>query len=77
MRVLRGYILELTWADGVVTTLDIEPYLWGPAFEPLRDPAVFEAVTVVPELGTVVWPNGVDISPQELRSKSRWAAPGS
>ncbi len=67
VRVLGGYLLELTWADGAVTTVDVEPYLHGPAFEPLKDPAVFAAVSVDSEAGTVVWPNGADLSPVELR----------
>jgi Protein of unknown function (DUF2442) len=73
VRVLGGYELELTWADGLVSTIDVEPYLFGPVFEPLRrDPAVFATVTVDPEAGTVVWPaTGADISPEELRLKSR------
>jgi hypothetical protein len=54
VRVLGGYELELTWADGLVTTIDVEPYLYGPVFEPLRrDPAVFATVTVDPEAGTI------------------------
>jgi hypothetical protein len=67
VRALGGYVLELTWADEAVTVVDVEPYLRGPALEPLRDPALFATVTVDPEAGTVVWPNGADISPQELR----------
>jgi hypothetical protein len=71
VRVLGGFVLELTWADGAVTTVDAEPYLWEPVFEPLRDPAVFATVTVEPEAGTLVWPKGADISPEELRRNSR------
>lgn len=70
VRVLDGYVLELTWADGAVTAIDDEPYLWG-ALAPLRAPALFAIVTVDPEAGTVVWSNGADISPEELRRRSR------
>jgi len=71
-RVLSGYVLELTWADGLVTNVDVEPYLWGPAFEPLREPSAFATVTVDTDAGTVVWPaTGADLSPEELRLKSR------
>jgi Protein of unknown function (DUF2442) len=55
-------VVELTWTDGSVTTVDAGPYLWGPVFEPLRDPAVSATVTIAPEAGTVVRPNGTDIS---------------
>jgi hypothetical protein len=35
-------------------------------FELLRDPVLFEQATVDSELGTVVWPNGADLSPEFL-----------
>ncbi|MGY1738373.1 DUF2442 domain-containing protein [Geodermatophilus sp. SYSU D00684] len=71
VRVLGNYVLKLTWADGVVMIVDVEPYLNGPALEPLRDPAVFATVTVDAEAGTVVWDNGADLSPEELRRVGR------
>jgi hypothetical protein len=70
VRVLDGYRLELTFSTGEVRELDVERYLWGPAFEPLRDPAEFTKVAVDPELGTIVWPNGADLSPEELYAQS-------
>jgi len=54
VRVLGGYELELTWIDGMVTSVDVGSCLWGPAFERLRDPAVFRAVRVDRELGALV-----------------------
>jgi hypothetical protein len=57
--------IELT--DGTLKTIDLEPYLRGPIFEPLRsDPTLFRSVTVDRELGTIVWPNGADIDPDVL-----------
>ena len=44
----------------------MSPYLVGPVFEPLHVPAQFAEVTVDPELGTIVWPNGADICPDVL-----------
>jgi hypothetical protein len=58
VRVLDGYRLELTFSTGEARELDVDRYLWGPAFQPLRDPAEFAKVAVDPELGTIVWPNG-------------------
>lgn len=66
VRVLRPYVLEVTFDDGVVREVDIEAELWGEAFEPLLDPAYFALVTVDPDLGTVVWPNGADLAPEFL-----------
>lgn len=59
---LEGYHLRVRFASGEERDIDVERYLRGPVFEPIRnDRAVFEAVTVDEELGVVVWPNGADI----------------
>ena len=66
VHVPRPYILEVTFTDGTRREVDVEAELWGEVFEPLRDPAYFAQVTVDPELGTVVWPNGADLAPEFL-----------
>lgn len=64
---LDGFRLRLAFTDGTEREVDVEKYLRGPVFEPLkRDRALFESVRVDPELGTVVWPNGADIDPDVL-----------
>jgi hypothetical protein len=70
VRVLDGYRLELTFSTGEVRELDVERYLWGPALKPSRDLAEFAKVTVDPQAGTLVWPNGADLSPHELYAQS-------
>lgn len=68
VRVLDGFAVELGFADGMVKRIDLDPYLQGPVFEPLRrDALYFRTVRVDPELGTIAWPNGADIDPQVLR----------
>ena len=48
-------------------TVDLEPFLFGPAFEQIReDDGAFNAVRVDPEIGTIVWPNGADLDPDVL-----------
>ena len=62
-----GFEVRLEFTDGTRKTVDLEPYLEGPVFEPLKeDPALFESVRVDPELGTIVWPNGADLDPDVL-----------
>ncbi len=65
-RVLRTYVVEVTFADGAVRQVDLKPLLHGEMFEPLKDPALFAQVAVDPVLGTIVWPNGADLSPEFL-----------
>ena len=76
VRVLRSYTLELTFSDGTRRAVDLEGELYGEVFEPLRDPALFAQAVVDAELGTVVWPNGADFSPEFLyhyQAKTRTA----
>lgn len=63
---LDGYVLRLGFNDGTTRDVDLKEELWGPVFEPLRDPAVFRHVAVDDELGTIVWPNGADMDPDVL-----------
>ncbi len=63
---LDGYVLRLGFSDGSTRDVDLEPELWGPVFEPLRDPDVFRQVAVDKGLGTIVWPNGADMDPDVL-----------
>lgn len=64
--VVRPYVLDITFADGVQRQVDMEPLLWGEVFEPLRDPDFFARVAVDPILKTIVWPNGADLAPEYL-----------
>jgi len=66
VRTCAGYRVHLTFSDGSEKEVDLAPYLKGPVFEPLHDPAMFREVFVDPELGTLVWPNGADICPDVL-----------
>ncbi len=76
VRVLSRYVVELTFESGDVRVLDLEPLLNGPVFEPLTaDYDLFKQVRVDPEAGTIVWPNGADISPRILHARSRPAVP--
>jgi hypothetical protein len=70
---LGEYRLRVGFVDGTFRTIDLGPKLAtpvGPIFEPLRDVAYFAQVSVDPEIGTVVWPNGADIAPDVIREGS-------
>jgi hypothetical protein len=61
-----GLAVHLRFSDGTERDVDLEPYMVGPVFEPLHDPARFGEVAVDPDLGTIVWPNGADVCPDVL-----------
>ena len=67
-----AYRIRLTFADGTAGTVDFEPWLQGPVFEPLKDVQYFKRFCV--EAGTVSWPNGADIAPETLHAAARSAA---
>lgn len=72
VRVLSRYVIELTFGTSEVKVLDLEPLLWGPAFEQvMSDYRLFLKVRADPEAGTIVWPNGEDWA----RSKAATPAP--
>ena len=76
VRVLARYVLELTFDNGEVRMIDLEPDLRGEIFEPLKaDYSLFCQVRVDPEAATIVWPNGADYSPRTLYAESKPVVP--
>lgn len=59
-----GFRVYVSFNDATENTIDFEPWLEGPMFEPLRDPAYFRRFFV--DGGTLIWPNGADIAPETL-----------
>ena len=64
--VCGSHSLRLAFNDGARKTVDVQPLLSGPIFEPLREPGYFARATLDPICGTVVWPNGADFAPEAL-----------
>ncbi len=53
--------------DGIAGEVDVAALVqFTGVFEPLRDPASFAQVQVLPDLGTVGWPGGADLDPLVL-----------
>jgi hypothetical protein len=62
---LEGFTVRIEFEDGTHNQLDLQPYLRGPIFEPIRnDPRLFRSVKVSD--GTLAWDNGADIDPDVL-----------
>jgi hypothetical protein len=70
VRPLDNYQLEVTFDDGTNGVVSLKDRLFGPVFEPLRDPAMFRQVTV-DEFGAICWPNGADLAPDALYEQLR------
>lgn len=65
VKALDDYMLILTFASGEKRLYDAVPLLDYPAFQPLKDKAIFKAVSI--EHGVVVWMDGeIDIAPETM-----------
>jgi hypothetical protein len=66
VKVLRPYVIAVTFKDGTRREVDVEPLFWGEVFAPLRDPVLFSQAAVDPLFGSVYWPTGADLAPEFL-----------
>ena len=65
-RIVAPFTLRVAFDDGTEQVVDFRPVLAGELFGPLRDPSVFDQVSLDPEVHTLVWPNGADFDPATL-----------
>jgi hypothetical protein len=64
--VVGPYRIRIEFSDGLAQTIDFRPILEGEMYSPLRDLSRFNAVSLDPEIHTLVWPNGADFDPATL-----------
>jgi hypothetical protein len=63
---LSDYKLLVLFENNVKKIIDLENYLEGEIFEPLKDKDYFKTVKVDNDIDTIVWDNGADLSPDFL-----------
>ena len=66
---LGGHRLHIGFSNGDAGTVDLTGALWGPMFEPLKDPATFQRFELSPVLHTIRWENNADLAPEYLYAK--------
>jgi hypothetical protein len=71
VEVIGDHRLRLTFEDGTVGDIAFTDGEWRGVFEPLAEQDFFAQVRVDAELGTIVWPNGVDMAPEPLYAEAR------
>ena len=64
------YGLKLRFQDGSLRRVNLRDHLDGAMFAPLKDPQLFRTARLNPDIDTVVWDNGADMSPDFLREIS-------
>ncbi|HZD57609.1 MAG TPA: DUF2442 domain-containing protein [Anaerolineales bacterium] len=69
------YSLLLTFSDGTRKRVNLRDWLYGPVFEPLRDPDAFARVRIEAGDETISWPNGADFAPEFLYEMEPEAEP--
>lgn len=74
VEVVGPYRLSVEFSDGVRGEVDLSERLFGPVFEPLKDPDFFARVRI-DEFGVISWPNGADIAPDALHERLAARAP--
>lgn len=63
------YEMQLVFDDGRSGLFDMAALIEkGGIFGPLKEQDVFRSGFVVPDVGTVCWPNGADVCPDVLYS---------
>lgn len=68
VQVKQHYVLDVLFEDGIQGEISLSDRLFGPMFEPLRDPAFFARASV-DAFGAICWPNGADIAPDAIYAK--------
>src|SRR5687767_6369137 len=58
VKVAGAHSLDLTFDNGVRKRVNLRKELYGPIFEPLREPSYFAKAFVDSDSRTVSWPNG-------------------
>ncbi|GEM_PF-1446048 len=67
VKVLKDYQLHLKFENGVEGDIDVAELVpFEGVFAPLKDKNFFARVRINPEIGTICWENGADISPAVL-----------
>jgi Protein of unknown function (DUF2442) len=62
---------RLLFSDGTAGDVDFSAQRWTGVLAPLNSPAYFAEVTVDPEAGTLVWPDGTDLAPEPLYEQAK------
>jgi hypothetical protein len=66
---VEDYKIRIAFSNGDRGVVDLADALWGPVFEPLKDPARFRRFKVSEVFHTLVWENGADLAPEYLHQK--------
>jgi hypothetical protein len=75
VEVIGDHELRLSFEDGTVGDVAFDSSEWRGVFEPLRNQQRFAEVSLDGQLGTIVWPGGLDMAPEPLYAHARQTQP--
>ena len=61
---MDGYRIRISFDNGENRIADLEPFLTGPVFLPLKDVGYFKRFSI--PFNTIQWENGADFAPEFL-----------
>lgn len=70
IRYKDNYIYYIRFEDNREGDVDFKQFLWGEAFDDLKDKAFFKKAFIDKTTGAITWPNGVDLAPEALYAKT-------
>jgi hypothetical protein len=70
VEVIGDHRLRVVFDDGVEGEIDASRWSWDGVFAPLKDPEFFAQVKL-DGVGSIAWPNGVDVAPEALHNEAR------
>jgi hypothetical protein len=65
----NDYIYHILFEDKREADVDFSSFLWGEAFEDLKDKSIFKKASIDKITGTITWPNGVDLASEAIYQK--------
>ena len=63
---IDGHRIQVTFSDGIRSSIDLSSSLDGPIFNPLHDVEYFKSFSITGH--TLAWPNGADFAPEYLHT---------
>jgi hypothetical protein len=65
-RYIKDFEVEIEFSNGSKYIVDLKNLPHGKVFDPLREIEAFRKVMFDPNIKTIVWENGADLSPEYL-----------
>ena len=66
---IEGHKIRVSFNTGQSGIVDLKDALWGPIFEPIKDPSVFRQFKLSKTLHTICWDNDADFAPEFLLNR--------